>query len=335
MDKILCKYSNKEIIKKKELSYIFVRLNEKCNARCKFCNCWKTKSEQILVKMDYLAKCLIEANPLEVNLSGGEVFISPNLWTLLEKAKSINWSITTNGSGLTVDNVRKLSELNVKRLFISVDSYIYEKNNKSRGIKNLLEQVENAVKFITKEHLSIKTIINHVVTNENYYEIDRFIDYKNEIGVDAINLIPIKDQKDMYLTREQIKDFYKLIEKKIDKNPYKFFLNGRYKIFGESNESFLKAELGRYPNNKNYCIMAYNTVFIDCLSGDVYPCDNTIWRYDKDHYKLGNLLDNTLYEIWNSETIENFRNNMYPNIKYGCYEYCDPNNNIYLFDECV
>lgn len=330
MDKILCKFNNEEIIEKKALSYIFLRLNEKCNARFGFCNCWKIKDEKIAVDMKYLADCLKQVDPLEVNLSGGEVFITPNLWRLLEEGTGVNWSITTNGSGLTENNVRRLSKYNVKRLLISVDSYKYEKNNASRGIKNLLQQVENAVRFIRKEKLDIKVIINHVVTNKNYYEIGECIEFMKEIGVDAINLIPIKDYPEFYLNNKQIKRFYELIEEKTGDDLYEVFLNGRYKIFGEKDMEYSKAEKGRYPNNKKYCIMAYNTVFIDCISGDVYPCDNTIWRENKEQYVLGNLLEDNLADIWQSETVENFRNSMYPSMKFGCYEFCDPNNNIEL-----
>ena len=329
--KILCKYKDDEIITNKKLSYIFVKLNNRCNARCSFCSCWKTVSDTSALDVINLRKQIDKQQPLEVNLSGGEVFLSNNFWPLLECSDNkIQWSITTNGSFLTKPVIDRMIRNNVKRLFISIDSYISEQNDRSRGINNLLEIIIKGIKYVKEKSNDIVVVINHTVTNRNYNQIFSFLYFTKENNVDAVNLIPIKDFREEYLSIQQIYTFYNQIEKAFKCGIEKtFFVNGYYQIFGNELLDFVHASLGNYHYiDKINCIMAYNTVFIDCESGDVFPCDTTIWRENKEDYILGNLTEQTLTEIWEGETIRQFRNSMFPDLRHSCHSCCDPNNKL-------
>lgn len=330
--KILSRYCPEDIIKNKKINYVFIKLNSKCNARCHFCSSWKIQKDNIKVDIHKLAENLMKANPLEVNLSGGEIFLSENLWTLLQATKrQINWSITTNGSYMHPEIIDKLVSNNLKRFFISVDSYIEVQNDRSRGIPDVSSKIWNGIKYIQDKKYDLKIIINHVVSNKNYDQIGDMLVFFKNLGVDAINLIPIKDMPNYNLSLEQIKFFYNEIEGKLSKEQItkEFFVNGYYQIFGNSLYDYKMAVMGNYNYvEKTHCIMPYNTVFIDCSSGNVFPCDTTIWRKNCDDYVMGNIIEQTLEEIWEGSKFERFRTEMHPEMKHDCYKYCDPNNSF-------
>lgn len=331
--KILSRYESSEIVSKKEIQYVFIKVNSKCNARCEFCNSWEIKEDILKVDIKKIIEELIKINPCEVNLSGGEVFVAKYFWDLLEGAAGkINWSITTNGSSMIPNIIDRLVMNNVKRLFISIDSYVQEQNDKSRGIKGILSRICEGIKYIKEKQYDITIIINHVVTRRNYNQIGEFIKFFNKLGVDAVNLLPIKDTPDLFLNSNQISVFYKEIENCFQDLiiSQDFLVNRYYKIFGNTDKDYESASLGNYLyTGKTECIMPYNTIFVDFETGNIYPCDTTLWRENSKRYVMGNLINNGIDEIWTGEKFEEFRKSMCPKMLYDCYKYCDPNNRFF------
>ncbi len=328
--KILLRNTSCDIIREKNIQYVFIKVNKRCNARCEFCSSWREKEDKIAVDLKNLIDQLVDINPCEVNLSGGEVFIAKYFWKLLEYAGGrLNWSITTNGSSMIPPTIDSLVANNVKRLFISVDSYIYEQNNKSRGISNVLERICEGIAYIREKNYSVTIIINHVVTNLNYSQIYDFLCFFKSMSIDAVNLLPIKDAPDLFLDSEQIRAFYGKIEKCIYDGfiTGDFFVNRYYKIFGVSQEDYYCAEVGNYMyEKKNQCLLPYNTIFIDLETGNIYPCDTTIWRENNQQYVMGNMNQTSISDVWEGNVFECFRKSMYPEMMNNCYKYCDPNN---------
>lgn len=331
--KILTRYTPNEIVLKKQINYVFIKVNSRCNAQCEFCNSWATKEDVLGVDYKKVIEELINIKPLEINLSGGEVFVAKYFWPMLEAAGGkLVWSVTTNGSSMNHKTIDRLVENNVKRLLLSIDSYVPEQNNQSRGIDGVFERICNGVNYIREQQYDIKIIVNHVVTRRNYNQIKEFLKFFHELGVDAVNLLPIKDTPDLYLNLEQIEEFYRQIEETIQKKEIAkdFFVNEYYEIFGCSETDFESASKGNYLyKEKTECIMPYNTIFIDFESGKVYPCDTTLWRENNQQYVMGNVNQNSIEEIWKAEKFERFRMDMCPNMKYDCYKYCDPNNRFW------
>ncbi len=330
VNKILTRFTPKEIISKKQINYVFIKVNSKCNAHCEFCNSWENKEDILGVDFKKVVEELIEINPLEINLSGGEVFMAKHFWPMLETAAGrLTWSVTTNGSSMNHKTIDRLWKNNVKRILLSIDSCIPVQNDQSRGIEGVFERICDGIKYIREKQYDITIIINHVVTKQNFNQIGRFLVFFQELGVDAINLLPIKDTPNFYLNTIQIKEFYKQIEETLAKKviSQEFFVNRYYEIFGCEQTDFESATKGNYLyKGKTECIMPYNTIFIDLASGNIYPCDTTLWRQNNHLYVMGNVKENSIHDIWTGEKFEKFRINMCPNMKYECYKYCDPNN---------
>ena len=72
-------------------------------------------------------------------------------------------------------------------------------------------------------------------------------------------------------------------------------------------------------NTKPCQILSY-CCFIDCVSGNVYPCDCSVHR-DYNYYCIGNIKQNSFKEIMNSEKTSKLRKELLKCSK--CKSKCD------------
>jgi MoaA/NifB/PqqE/SkfB family radical SAM enzyme len=333
--KVLYKFETSELEKNLVLSprleYVYIRLNNRCNAKCEFCDVWVGDKEDHNTNIDFI-KLFIKLdkfNLKEINLHGGEAFLSSVFTDLLSIDMSAPLSITTNGSVFSKKYMDSLLE-RVQRFYISIDHVDPVLNSKSRGIVWLKNNLFNAIEYIKTNNSHIEIIINHVVTKLNADSVDKFINKMKSLEVDCVNFIPIKDYPKLFVSKAQIINFYKTIEslmkKEIDKS---FLLNGNYKIFGETEVDFLQAEQGLYNAClKKKCTIPNSVLFIDGVTGNVYPCDTTMYRENPSQYVVGNVITDSIDDIWFGNRFKKFRNSMYPVINYPCIQGCDPANTM-------
>ncbi|RAY97128.1 hypothetical protein DP187_21755 [Enterobacter cloacae] len=320
---------------KPKLNFAFLRINNICNAKCEFCDVWKTKQVDINNRIDILKlwQELEEMNPQEVNIHGGEAFLSKDFFKILDNNTRTPISITTNGSALTSKVFEKMRANGdkLRKFYISIDHVDQHKNSISRGIKWLDENLYNGMKYIKTEITDSTIVVNHVVTSLNYDTIGDFLIKMRDTGVDGVNFIPIKDYPSLFLNRQQIEHFQLTIDKliasgEIDVN---IFMDRNYKIFGCDDNDYERASMGIYNGStKKACAIPLTTLFIDAVTGDVYPCDTTMYRPNPQQYIMGNVCEQSLNDIWNGNKFNEFRRKMFPLITCKCINGCDPSNNL-------
>jgi len=126
------------------------------------------------------------------------------------------------------------------------------------------------------------------------------IQLKKTLPFDFINPLFIKDCEELYFTKEQVKwfnenrvDFIKIA----DENKVEFLYND---VQISDNE---ESSNGIY-NDKGYqCVFPRVSAYIDCPTGEVYPCDCTVHR-NSNVFLLGNLYEKSFTEIWSSQARE-------------------------------
>jgi MoaA/NifB/PqqE/SkfB family radical SAM enzyme len=283
------------------------------------------------VDMFALVREIKEMGAREVNLSGGEVVLFKGFWDLIASGGGeVPWSITTNGTVMASGgNLEKLKRAGVRRLYVSLDSHVPELHDRSRGTPGMFAKVMRSVAAVRDSGWDLEIIVNHVVTRLNAGSIAEFLEFFAMAGIDGINLIPVKDAPDLYVDPESIRAFYGSIRKGLETGRIErgFFLNGNYEIFGRSEPDFLSASAGEYRfAYKSGCAIPSVTLFVDGLTGNVYPCDTTFWRPDAPAYVMGNLAEETLASIWKGERFRAFRDSMFPKLGHPCHKQCDPNN---------
>ena len=314
-----------------KLQYVCLKINDICNARCSFCDIWQKQVDHHPdIDWHQIIDDLIDLNVQEINIHGGEAFLSRSFFPMLEHGKDrVAFSIITNGI-LLKRFYNRLFQANISRIYISIDHYDPHLNAKSRGIPKLEYDLYPTIEKIKHEHPHVKLIVNHVVSNYNIDTINFMILKMKGLSFDAINLIPIKDTPNLYVTKEQIAGFYEKMDQLMNEekiHPYDF-LNASYKLFG-TEENWDNATKGIYNlQQKKACIIPSAVMFINGPDGNVYPCDTTMYRKNKEQYIVGNILKNTIKEVWYGETFQQFRKKMFPKITCSCIQGCDPANSI-------
>ena len=142
----------------------------RCNARCKFCEIWRKRSDsqadfhQIKANLRDLRRLGV----IFVDFTGGEPLLHKDLPQVLREAKRLRFitSVTTNCL-LYPDLAREIKGL-VNFLHFSLDSPLREENDQIRGARcfnKVLESIEVA------KSLGEKPDILFTVTNQNYNRI--------------------------------------------------------------------------------------------------------------------------------------------------------------------
>src|SRR6185312_8960264 len=109
-----------------------------CNIACVHClsssgrrRPGELKTEQALALVDEMA----EMQVFQIHFGGGEPFIYPGIWKVLERctAHKLVMCISTNGTLITQERARRLKQFDTLYFQVSLDGGIAETNDRIRG----------------------------------------------------------------------------------------------------------------------------------------------------------------------------------------------------------
>ncbi len=288
--------------------YNFISISNKCNANCKFCDIHEKKEKKTSVNISCLIKDLKNNGAKYVHFTGGgEPFANPEIFSYLEDAtkNGLNIVITTNGFFLNHDTINKFKNYNIKAIFFSIDSHDSKIHDKTRNVNGLFYRATQAINEIKISYPYIKIVINHVLNHDNISQLSELIKMKNEVNYDYLNMIIVKECPEYYFSLKQIKEYNSSLQKiKALLKEYDVQLLYDNICFFE-NGCYLNDGTDLRKNNIPCKVLDYCS-FIDCVSGEVYPCDCSIHR-DFNYYSIGNIKKMSIKEIFNSAKAENLR----------------------------
>jgi len=312
-----------------------------CNLRCKSCNLWKIKEKSILD--EYLTlnqyKTLFEElgklGVFKLVISGGEPFLKKDIIKIIKTAKNNGLSvyITTNGTLLDEEKIKFLIKNKVDEILFSIDGPIEDIHDKIRGVKGTFEKVITNIKKLDLEKKKFgsetpKIIINSVISKYNIDYLDKIFNLFKDVEVSqfsfyyptCISKKSLKELNSIFGKNMYSKQFFNLNIKPDNKKLKDFYV---YLKNYDKKKIFLKV-----PTLRNYFLNSCSYLWIATTispSGDVYPC--TIF----DRFKMGNIKEKSLNEIWNSEEYTLLRKKFLDNKLKVCKECtCGMNiNNIF------
>ena len=298
---------------------------KQCNLRCKHCyaNAGPKPSPDELTleqKLEVLRQ-LDEAGVAAISFSGGEPLINRDFWMVAKRAAEIGMyvSIATNGTLIFEKTAKKLKEIGVRYVEVSLDSPYPEKHDEFRGVKGAWEASIRGIKNAKKAGLSVG--IATTVTKMNYKDIPELIKLGRELDIDrfiAFNFIPTgrgKDIVEMDLSPDERERFLEYLYSEWCKGKMQVFSTAplyavislkhvdKYKKLSPTHfaeltvpEEYLSAGLalaeflGGCGAGRIYCSIEHN--------GDVYPCVFLPIR-------VGNVLKDGFLNIWHKSPILN------------------------------
>ena len=192
-----------------------------CNLKCKHCYQdagKKLPQELTLAKRLKIVEELAYEDVFSIAYSGGEPLMDRDLWKVIEKGVECNLyqSIATNGTLVSADVAKKMANVGINYVEISLDSTKPDVHDRFRGVSGFwgkaVRGIENAV-----AQGSFTVGVASTITQVNFGELEQLIQFSKNIGADrfyAFNFIPTgrgKRMVDMDLTPEQREEMLNIL----------------------------------------------------------------------------------------------------------------------------
>ncbi len=304
------------------LECIMIPLTQRCNLKCPMCPRQNSVHlEKADVSEDVLAPLLEAASHyVYAGLQGlGEPLLNPDLFRIAAEFKRRMPSesvlaTTTNGMFLTPDASRKLIDLGLNSLVVSLDGAskdVYEALRPGADFDVVTRNVAYAINYGRKSgRKRLWFSANFVTHPENLVEIPTFMEFINNLGIQAVAFIHMRNMK--------TGEIHTWDEEKLAA------LFNEARELGERYGIRVVAPLIRRVDDRRCVFMQSSNVW---LSGDVVPClrmepDGSPWPIKI----FGNVRHKPLHEIWNSPEYKEFRSQVlsgdYPEVCQDC-NFCD------------
>ncbi len=293
----------KKDIKLPKLVHIYWDITYRCPLGCEHCYAkplrWLDKeldTMEVKKVIDYLSTHRISL----VTFTGGEPLARSDIFEIIDYAnkRGLHTSLVT--AGFSPEKIKKLADLNVKRMQFSLDSQDATTYNRMRGIEGLYEKVLQSIKIAIE--LGIRTSICTTIMRQNYNDIPKIFDLALKLGVDEYRLMRLMP---CGVTREQydqlsikFEEYVKLFETLVRK-----YLALERPILIDVEEPYYLIE--KFKNTDAEKIIYYR----GCLQGEAVctlTADGKIIPCPIGNYKefiAGDIRKDDLLEVWNSSPV--------------------------------
>ncbi len=274
---------------------------------------------------------MAENEVFSVLLRGGEPFMHPDIIELLEYIhfKGLFTSIDTNGTYLE-KYLKDIVRIGKIHLTISVDGP-EEIHDYVRGIKGSFHKArENILALNELEKESPNKIgksINFTISPHSYKGLGAMPEIARSLGINSISIVPY-----YYVTDRMGKEYEKILKDNFNIRAYSW--NGFYNADSGIDFEIFKNEFHKFMDNlkgifnfpymgsgrEGFSLEDYRVWFHDattpagtfkCMNVerfiDIQPDGNVNFCTDFPDAALGNVLKNSIHEIWNGEKAEKFR----------------------------
>ena len=166
--------------------YVAWQTTNECNLACLHCieesGPGKAFKDELTKEQTFdVLKQLVDLEVPYLSFSGGEPMVHPHFWEMVEfcSKNGMQLKLETNGHFLTKDAAKRLKDLNVKAVQVSMDGGSRETFNKIR-INGDFEKMREGVANLKEVGVPIE--INYSPTKFNTHEIGMAVDLAYEMG---------------------------------------------------------------------------------------------------------------------------------------------------------
>lgn len=302
------------------LPIVILMPHSRCNCRCVMCDIWKGNNNVKQLEENDILKLLNSLNKLNtkmVVMSGGEALMHPNFFRLCEIIKSRRITITLLSTGLLLKkfatDIIKLAD----EVIVSLDGS-EEIHNKIRNIPNAFNKLKEGVRELKKENPKFRVTARSVIQKENFRDFPNIVDAAKDIGLDQISFLSADVTTDAF-NRPELWDEQKVGEVKLSVNELEEFKNVIESLIVTHSNDFKSRFIAESPDKirrfyyyyaayykkSSFPEMSCNAPWVSAVieaDGRVRPCFF--------HEAIGDIRENSLSEIINSEKSVSFRKNL-------------------------
>ena len=273
-------------------------LSEICNLKCK--HCYQEDHIPVSLKYDELLNILDQYKELlkkmkmkgHINITGGEPLCCPYFFKILDEFKKdkelYSFSILTNGTLITDELAKKISEYNPEYVQVSLEGG-KKVNDYVRG-DGVYKKVANAIQYLKKYNIFVS--ISFTATKLNYKEFPKVVKYACKYKVNNVwsdRFIPLGGayDKDYVMNLEETREYLDIMSKE----RRKLKLNK-----SKTSISMYRALQFQKTNDLPYECTAGKTLLTVMENGDLVPCRRM-------PIVVGNLLEDNMYNLYKKSKI--------------------------------
>ncbi len=166
-------------------------LTNACNLACIHCRASAIKDpapdELSTAEAKHFVDELLEYKPIII-LTGGEPLLRPDVYDIAKYASGhgLRVVLATNGTLLTPDIAKKLKDVGIQRVSISIDGSTKETHDIFRGETGAFEAALRGIDILKNAGLSFQ--INTTITKRNLTEIPNIYELALELGASALHI---------------------------------------------------------------------------------------------------------------------------------------------------
>jgi MoaA/NifB/PqqE/SkfB family radical SAM enzyme len=168
----------------------------RCNARCKFCDYWKTDHAAKAAELKSFADAARYFNPMLVTFTGGEPTLRRDLEELVSTVRDacgLSYiTLITHGGALNVERALTLWNAGINQFNISLD-YLDARHDAARGIPGLAARILSTVPRMREAGID-NIRFNTVIKDDNIDEIMPLVHRAHSMGC-GVNLSLYTDSK--------------------------------------------------------------------------------------------------------------------------------------------
>jgi Fe-coproporphyrin III synthase len=189
-----------------QFSSISLQVTNNCNSKCIMCDYWKTSSTPKMSVANYrkVINDLVPFGLKSIMITGGEPLLRQDLWELYEELRSQGFHLILNTSGVLLNKNMKKVKDSFHSVLISLDSHYSDGYKKIRGVDRF-DEVIASIKEL-KAQSNIHIILSHTLQADNISELENFLKFSIELGVNKISLRPLDVTSVEGFNRSQSKD---------------------------------------------------------------------------------------------------------------------------------
>ncbi|MEJ7759996.1 MAG: radical SAM protein [Gemmatimonadaceae bacterium] len=190
----LAKYAYLTVVNKPILVHFEVTL--RCNARCGFCDYWKTEPSARANELKSFVDAARFFNPMMITYTGGEPTLRRDLEDIVSSvsdAVSVQYStLLTHGGMLTIERAKSLWDAGIHQFNFSLD-FLDERHDTARGIPGLSAKIFDVIPRMRT--IGIDSIrFNTVIKDSNLDQLMPIVTRAEQLGC-GVNFSSYTDSK--------------------------------------------------------------------------------------------------------------------------------------------
>lgn len=311
---------------KPEIGELSIEVTHNCSLDCRFCSsnakciskrCNDDQTERTL-SFETIRNLLVEGKKIgatDFSISGGEPFLHPDIWNILNEAQYLGYRILfyTSGSVLNVEGeiipiqsheIKYLKQYRNLVMIFDTQGVDEKKVDDLMGIDGAFENLTTSIKKCVEAKLEVQS--HFIPMRPNIKYLLETVDFLDDLGVSLTSFLRFvpqgrgKEKTRWELTKSEFRDLQHMLIS-LDNNEHKIKIRAGHPV------DFKFLVDSRYPVRR--CRGGLSSPLIQCTESGIPLIVMCPAYKDLTHYAAGDISnDHSLSELWyNSEVYKIFR----------------------------